>query len=68
MVDAIAGGALVLTFGAVVALVPRAALRMLDEDLDTPAVLGLLRELTEAGSPGALPLARHLGLRLGGRS
>ena len=27
-----------------------------------------LRELTEAGSPGALPLARHLGLRLGGRS
>jgi len=48
--------------------VPRTALRMLDEDLDTPAVLGLLRELTEAGSPGALPLARHLGLRLGGRS
>ena len=48
--------------------VPRTALRMLDEDLDTAAVLGLLRELTEAGSSGALPLARHLGLRLGGRS
>jgi len=47
--------------------VPRAALRMLDEDLDTPAVLGLLRQLTEAGSPEALPLARHLGLRLGSR-
>ena len=47
--------------------VPRAAVRMLDEDLDTPAVLGLLRQLTEAGSPEAVPLARHLGLRLGGR-
>ena len=48
--------------------VPRAALRMLDEDLDTPAVLRLLRELTEARDPGALSLARHLGLRLGRRS
>jgi cysteinyl-tRNA synthetase len=48
--------------------VPRAALRMLDDDLDTPAVLELLRELTDAGSPGALPLARHLGLGLEGRS
>jgi L-cysteine:1D-myo-inositol 2-amino-2-deoxy-alpha-D-glucopyranoside ligase len=50
------------------ALVPRAALRMLDEDLNTPRVLGLLRELSEAGNPGALPLARHLGLTLATRS
>jgi L-cysteine:1D-myo-inositol 2-amino-2-deoxy-alpha-D-glucopyranoside ligase len=42
--------------------IPRAALRMLDADLDTPAVLRLLRELTRAGDPGALPVARHLGL------
>jgi cysteinyl-tRNA synthetase len=48
--------------------VPRAGLRMLDEDLDTPAALRLLRELTEARDPGALSLARHLGLRLGRRS
>jgi hypothetical protein len=37
---------------------------MLDEDLDTPAVLGLLRELTRAGDPGALAVARHLRLRV----
>ena len=42
--------------------VPRVVLRMLDADLDTPAVLRLLRELTRAGDPGALPVARHLGL------
>jgi L-cysteine:1D-myo-inositol 2-amino-2-deoxy-alpha-D-glucopyranoside ligase len=48
--------------------VPRAGLRMLDEDLDTPATLRLLHELTEARDPGALSLARHLGLRLGRRS
>jgi L-cysteine:1D-myo-inositol 2-amino-2-deoxy-alpha-D-glucopyranoside ligase len=48
--------------------VPRAGLRMLDEDLDTPAALRLLRELTEARDPGALSLARHLGVRLGRRS
>jgi L-cysteine:1D-myo-inositol 2-amino-2-deoxy-alpha-D-glucopyranoside ligase len=44
--------------------VPPAALRMLDDDLDTPAAVRLLRELTEAGDPGAVSLARHLGLRL----
>jgi cysteinyl-tRNA synthetase len=44
--------------------VPPAALRMLDDDLNTPAVLRLLRRLTQAGDPGALALARHLGLRL----
>jgi cysteinyl-tRNA synthetase len=48
--------------------VPRAGLRMLDEDLDTPGALRLLRELTEARDPGALSLARHLGVRLGRRS
>jgi hypothetical protein len=41
---------------------------MLDEDLDTPGALRLLRELTEARDPGALSLARHLGVRLGRRS
>jgi L-cysteine:1D-myo-inositol 2-amino-2-deoxy-alpha-D-glucopyranoside ligase len=44
--------------------VPRAALRMLDDDLNTPAVLRLLRQLTRAGDPSALALARHLGLRI----
>jgi L-cysteine:1D-myo-inositol 2-amino-2-deoxy-alpha-D-glucopyranoside ligase len=44
--------------------VPRAALRMLDDDLDTPGVLRLLRELTRAEDPGALALARYLGLRV----
>jgi cysteinyl-tRNA synthetase len=44
--------------------IPRAALRMLDADLDTPAVLRLLGELTRAGDAGALAVARHLGLRL----
>ena len=48
--------------------VPREGMRMLDKDLDTPAALRLLRELTEARNPGALSLARHLGLRLGRRS
>jgi L-cysteine:1D-myo-inositol 2-amino-2-deoxy-alpha-D-glucopyranoside ligase len=47
--------------------VPRAALRLLDRDLDTPAVLRLLRTLTRAGEPAAVAVARHLGLRLVGR-
>ena len=46
------------------ASVPPAALRMLDRDLDTPAVLRLLSRLTGAGDPGAVALARHLGLRV----
>jgi hypothetical protein len=45
------------------ATVPRAALRMLDRDLDTPAVLQLLARLTRAGDPGAVAMARHLGVR-----
>jgi cysteinyl-tRNA synthetase len=48
--------------------VPPAALRMLDDDLDTPGAVRRLRELTEAGDPGAVPLARHLGLRLADRA
>jgi cysteinyl-tRNA synthetase len=44
--------------------VPRAALRLLDRDLDTPAVLRLLRRLTRAGEPAAVAIARHLGLRV----
>jgi L-cysteine:1D-myo-inositol 2-amino-2-deoxy-alpha-D-glucopyranoside ligase len=46
------------------ASVPPAALLMLDRDLDTPAVLRLLGRLTRAGDPGAVALARHLGLRI----
>ena len=45
------------------AIIPRAALRMLDRDLDTPAMLRLLARLTRAGDPGAVALARHLGCR-----
>ena len=45
------------------AIIPRAALRMLDRDLDTPAMLRLLGRLTRAGDPGAVALARHLGCR-----
>jgi L-cysteine:1D-myo-inositol 2-amino-2-deoxy-alpha-D-glucopyranoside ligase len=45
------------------AIIPRAALRMLDRDLDTPAVFRLLARLTRAGDPGAVALARHLGCR-----
>jgi hypothetical protein len=37
---------------------------MLDDDLNTPAVLRLLRQLTRASDPGALALAHHLGLRV----
>jgi cysteinyl-tRNA synthetase len=47
--------------------VPREALRRLDRDLDTPAVLSLLKTLTRAGEPAAVAVARHLGLRLAGR-
>jgi hypothetical protein len=36
---------------------------MLDQDLDTPAVLRLLARLTRACDPAAVALARHLGLR-----
>jgi cysteinyl-tRNA synthetase len=46
------------------AIIPPAALRMLDRDLDTPAVVRLLARLTRAGDPGAVALARHLGLRI----
>ena len=46
--------------------VPRAAMRLLDRDLDTPAALRLLRTLTRAGEPAAVAVARHLGLRVGG--
>jgi len=46
--------------------VPPAALRLLDRDLDTPAVLRLLRALTRAGQPTAVAVARHLGLRVDG--
>jgi L-cysteine:1D-myo-inositol 2-amino-2-deoxy-alpha-D-glucopyranoside ligase len=48
--------------------VPRAALRLLDADLDTPGALALLRGLMEAGNASAVALARHLGLGIGRRS
>jgi L-cysteine:1D-myo-inositol 2-amino-2-deoxy-alpha-D-glucopyranoside ligase len=51
---------------AAAAPVPRAALRMIDRDLDTPAVLRLLQTLTRAGDPAAVAVARHLGVRVGG--
>jgi cysteinyl-tRNA synthetase len=43
---------------------PREALRALDDDLDTPRVLAILARLARAGDPGAVGLARHLGLTL----
>ena len=46
--------------------VPQAAVRLLDRDLDTPAVLRLLQTLTRVGEPAAVAVARHLGLRLAG--
>lgn len=45
--------------------VPRDALTALDDDLDTPAAIRILRRLASVEEAGpAIALARHLGLRL----